>query len=252
MPYVMNVRGADGTARQFVHKDILPEKIAEDKIFAEMLQKVGDYTMTIQSGAGATYNLFKAVKYVAQNNIEGSLVECGVWRGGSAMLMAYALQYFNDRSRPLYLYDTFDGMTEPDEIDIDFDGRRMREIWEYARQSGGRMGYGGSLENVKENLQRTGYPDHLAHFVKGDVLETIPDTLPEKIALLRLDTDFYASTLHELRHLYPRVVSQGVIFIDDYGWCDGARRATDEFLATLDFPPLPVRIDDCVRMIIKP
>jgi predicted O-methyltransferase YrrM len=252
MTYVMNILGADGGAKQFVHKDIVPDRIAEDRVFTDILEKVGGHTMTIQNGAGATYNLFKSIKYVSNNNIQGSFVECGVWQGGSAMLMAYALQYFKDASRDIYLYDTYEGMTEPDVIDVDFDGRNLKEIWEYAKKTGGRMGYGGSVENVAANLKRTGYPAGLMHFVKGDVMETIPRSLPEKIALLRLDTDFYASTLHELKHLYPLVVSKGVIFIDDYGWCEGARRATDEYLATLDFPPLPIRIDECVRILLKP
>jgi O-methyltransferase len=252
MAYTMNVVGTDGRVKRFVHKDILPEKIEEDKAYVDILGRIGGYTMTIGNGASATYNLFKSVKYVAQNNIEGDIVECGVWKGGSMMLIAGALQYFNDRSRDLYLYDTFSGMTEPDEIDIDYDGTKLKEIWQSASRRGGNIGCGDSAEKVKANLRLTNYPVNRMHIVKGDVLETIPKTVPEKIALVRLDTDFYKSTLHELTHLYPLVVSGGVVFIDDYGWCNGARQATDEFLQTLDFNPLLVRIDECVRIIIKP
>lgn len=96
------------------------------------------------------------------------------------------------------------------------------------------------------------YPETLIHFIKGDVLKTIPGTLPKSIALLRLDTDLYESTLHELTYLYPLVVSGGIIYIDDYGWCEGARQATEEFFETLEFKPFPVRIDECVRVIVKP
>ncbi len=252
MTYTMHVQGEDGAARQFVHRDIIPAKIAEDKAYADLLTKIGAYTMTIQSGAGATYNLFKSVKYIVQNRIRGDIVECGVWRGGSMMLMAYALQYFNDRTRSLYLYDTYNGMTEPDEIDIDYEGRNLRAIWQGAHQAGAKMGYGGSVDSVRGNLRSTGYPPQRMNFIEGDVLETIPATLPEKISLLRLDTDFYKSTLHELTHLYPRVVSGGVIYIDDYGWCKGARQATDEYFSAIDFQPFLARIDETVRIIIKP
>lgn len=129
MTFTMNVVGSDGAVRQFVHKDILPEKLTEDKAYVDILMEIGRYTMTIQNGAGATYNLFKSVKYIAQNKIDGDVVECGIWKGGSMMLIARALQYFKNSSRNLYLYDTFSGMTEPREVDIDFDGRNLREIW---------------------------------------------------------------------------------------------------------------------------
>jgi O-methyltransferase len=68
-------------------------------------------------------------------------------------------------------------------------------------------------------------------FVKGPVEETIPRTTPERIALLRPDTDWYESTKHELVHLYPRLVPGGVLMIDDYGHCSGARKATDEYFS---------------------
>ncbi|HTC18291.1 MAG TPA: TylF/MycF/NovP-related O-methyltransferase, partial [Stellaceae bacterium] len=89
----------------------------------------------------------------------GDIVECGVWRGGSMMLIAYALKHFGDTSRQLYLYDTYVGMTEPDDVDIDFDGKAMKPIWSQLASQGMVMGYGGSVENVKANLQLSGYPE---------------------------------------------------------------------------------------------
>jgi O-methyltransferase len=97
-----------------------------------------------------------------------------------------------------------------------------------------------------------GYPGERLHFVAGDVAKTIPEHAPEAIALLRLDTDFYASTRHELEQLYPRLSPGGVLIIDDYGDWAGARKATDEYFATHKPQPLLIRVDVGARMGIKP
>ena len=204
--------------------------------------------MTMKEGPDAGYALFQAVRYVVQNQIPGAVVECGVWRGGSMMLVAHALKHFGDTSRALYLYDTYEGMTRPEAVDVDFDGNSMREAWSAALAEGKTIGYGGAVETVRSYLKTTGYPMEKMHFVAGDVLETIPATLPEAIAILRLDTDWYKSTLHELTHLYDRLSRGGVLIIDDYGWCQGARQATDEFFAARDFKPLLQRLNQGARL----
>ena len=114
------------------------------------------------------------------------------------------------------------------------------------------MGFGDTLDGVKANLRLTGYPERQMHFISGDVLQTIPATLPSRIALLRLDTDWYKSTLHELEHLYDLIVPNGVLIIDDYGWCRGSRYATDEFFNRRRFKPMMHRIDQGPRILIKP
>jgi O-methyltransferase len=234
------------------YKDILPQEIPDDRAYAEIFDKVAPYTMTAREGLETTYALFQAVRYLCQNKIPGDIVECGVWRGGSMMLVAYALEYFRDRSRELYLYDTFAGMTEPSEIDIDFDNVAYRQRWKEVTKQGGMMGFGDTVEGVKANLMLTGYPERKIHFVVGDVLRTIPAKLPSRIGLLRLDTDWYQSTLHELEHLYELLVPHGVLIIDDYGWCRGARKATDEFFQRHSFKPMMHRVDQGPRIIVKP
>jgi hypothetical protein len=87
------------------------------------------------------------------------------------------------------------------------------------------------LDEVRRNLLATGYPADRVRFVVGRVEDTLPDQAPESIALLRLDTDWYASTRHELVHLFPRLAVGGVLLIDDYGHWQGARQAVDEYLA---------------------
>jgi O-methyltransferase len=233
------------------YKDIVLEN-PDDRAYVEILKKVSPYTMTGSDGLETTYALFQAVRYIVQNNIPGDMVECGVWRGGSMMLIAYALRHFGDTSRRLYLYDTYAGMTEPDDIDIDYDGRAMKPLWAQITGQKMQMGFGGSLEQVKANMQLTGYPDRRMHFVEGDVLQTVPGHSPSRIAVLRLDTDWYKSTLHELKHFYDLIVPHGVLIVDDYGWCRGARRATDEFFHDQPFKPMMHRVDQGPRIAIKP
>lgn len=234
------------------YKDILPQEIPDDRAYAEIFDKIAPYTMTSREGLETTYALFQAVRYICQNNISGDVVECGVWRGGSMMLVAYALDYFNDRTRDLYLFDTFAGMTKPSEIDTDLSNVDYHQRWKDITQQGGMMGFGDTVEGVKANLMLTGYPEQRMHFVAGDVLQTIPATVPSRIALLRLDTDWYQSTLHELEHLYELLVPHGVLIIDDYGSYRGARKATDEFFQRHSFKPMMHRVDQGPRILIKP
>lgn len=251
MPFTFPTKLADREEVR-VYKDILPEENADDAAYVEILGKISEYTLTTGEGADPTYGLFQAVKYLVENRVAGDIVECGVWRGGSMMLVAYALRHFGDTSRDLLLYDTFAGMTEPEDVDVDCDGNAMRPIWEQAQREGKTMGFGGTLDDVMANLALTGYPQERLRFIEGDVLETIPAYLPERIALLRLDTDWYRSTLHELTHLYDLVVPHGLLIVDDYGWNRGARKATDDFFRSRPFKPLLHRLNHHVRIVVKP
>ncbi len=234
------------------YKDILPQEVPDDRAYAAIFDKIAPYTMTAREGLETTYALFQAVRYICQNKIAGDVVECGVWRGGSMMLVAYALNYFNDRTRDLYLYDTFAGMTEPSEFDVDLENVAYQRRWNEITKQGGMMGFGDTVEGVKANLMLTGYPEGQMHFVVGDVMQTIPVTSPSRIALLRLDTDWYQSTRHELEYLYELLVPHGVLIIDDYGWCRGSRKATDEFFERQPFKPMMHRVDQGPRLLIKP
>lgn len=171
--------------------------------------------------------LINAVTYITDNKIAGDIAECGVWRGGSMMTVALTLLARGDTSRRLYLYDTYEGMSEPTEFDKSLDGisaeKQMtgaNEKWCYA-----------SIEDVQQNIFSTGYPKENIFLVKGKVEDTIPQTLPANLSLLRLDTDWYESTKHELTHLFPLLAAEGVLVIDDYGHWQGARKAVDEYFA---------------------
>jgi len=207
-----------------------------------------NYTMTTVE---RMYALYKAVKYLIASNVPGAIVECGVWKGGSSMLCASGLLEHHASDRRLYLYDTYEGMPEPTDLDVSHKGEKAIDTWRRLRTKE-RDGWSKvSVEEVRHNMLSTGYPvDHLT-FVKGKVENTIPRVVPEEIALLRLDTDWYESTYHELCHLFPRVAPGGVLLIDDYGYWQGAKAAVDRYLAEKDVRILLQRVDYSGRVGVK-
>ncbi|HST82971.1 MAG TPA: TylF/MycF/NovP-related O-methyltransferase, partial [Kineosporiaceae bacterium] len=218
-----------------------------DAELSEIIRSVRPFTMTSNDKLHA---LISATRYLVKHQIAGDIVECGVWRGGSMHAVARTLDSAGDHSRELYLLDTFEGMPPPTEKDVRLDGQtaqalldagtKEQTIWAYA-----------TLEDVQAGFETVPYPSEKVHYVKGKVEETVPEFTPAAIALLRLDTDWYDSTRHELEHLYPRLVSGGVLIIDDYGTWQGSQLATDEFLAKTDARLLMVRAGRG-RIAIKP
>jgi predicted O-methyltransferase YrrM len=100
------------------------------------------------------------------------------------------------------------------------------------------------LDQVRANLASTGLAPSRFTFVQGKVEDTIPATLPPgPISILRLDTDWYESTKHELLHLFPRLTPGGVLIVDDYGFWRGAREACDEYFQQHQIQILLSRID---------
>src|SRR5690606_26033861 len=190
------------------------------------------------------------VRHLVRHDIPGAFVECGVWRGGSVLVMLRTLMSLGVSNRDLFLYDTFTHMPEPGEHDIDFHGRPVDEYFEEAVtwDAFRYLPFG----EVVELIEGTGYPRDRLHFVQGMVEDTLPDHAPDQVALCRLDTDWYESTAHELEHLYPRLVSGGVLIIDDYGHFMGAKKAVDEYFAQRDEPVMLHRLDFSGRLVVKP
>jgi O-methyltransferase len=205
------------------------------------------FTMTSLERMAA---LIQAVTYVTQNNVAGDIAECGVWRGGSMMTVALTLLAHGDRSRSLYLFDTFEGMSSPTGDDKSLDGVSADVQLERDAQGTGVWCYA-SLEDVRANILSTGYPADKIHLIKGKVEDTIPRNIPSSLSLLRLDTDWYESTKHELRHLYPLLNTNGILIIDDYGHWQGARKAVDEYFAEHGVKTYLHRIDYTGRILVK-
>lgn len=222
-------------ARRYLEKNnysVIHESIYRSDMeseFLEIWKKVTPYTMiSMERG----YNIYKSVEYIVKNKISGNFIECGVWKGGACMLMTLSLLAFEDKiERKLYLYDTFSGMTEPSENDkVAFSGKEMLKRWKESRDEKKRTSlWAASLEEVKKNILTVGYPETLVEYCKGDVCHTLDIKVPEKIALLRLDTDWYESTKKELEILFPKLEKGGILIIDDYGHFTGAKKAVDEY-----------------------
>lgn len=233
-----------GESRKYLR---LPQDFAEEH--CTIYRRIEPFTMTRPP---RVYALIEAVKYVVAQNIEGDFVECGVWKGGSVMAMALTLQMLQ-AERDIHLFDTFEGMSAPTEEDWNAkEGAAAEKFARTRREDGGADWCRSEIDEVRRNVLSTGYGEDRLRFVQGRVEDTLPAQAPERIALLRLDTDFYESTRHELIHLYPRLVSGGVLILDDYGHWQGARQAVDEFIDEHRPGILLNRVDFAGRIAIKP
>jgi len=223
--------------------DCLPEDL-------ETIRLVREYTMT---SAKRIQVLCEATRYLSRARIPGDVVECGVWRGGSMMAVARTLLQEGDMERHLHLFDTFEGMTDPTEHDISIDGKTASEMMRSAPRSGDRESVWcvASDDDVLSAMRGTMYPENRIHLVKGRVEDTLPEHAPVRIALLRLDTDWYESTRHEMESLFPRLERGGVLLIDDYGHWKGARKAVDDYLRRTGQEMMLHRIDYTGRVGIR-
>ncbi len=227
----------------------------KDALFLEMEPNIADiirsvipYTMTSPERIWA---LIKAVQYILHNNIPGSIVECGVWKGGSMMAVAKTLN-LNQSERDLFLYDTYQGMPIPGEFDVSKNNTNAMDIFQKNKINDNSSNWINlSLEECKQNMYSTQYNKSKIHFVKGKVEDTLPLEAPEDISLLRLDTDFYKSTKHELTHLFPRLARGGILLIDDYGHWKGSKKAVDEYIAENKICIHLQRIDYTARIAVK-
>ena len=217
--------------------------------FNSIMETCKPFTMTSEE---RLYSFNKSVEYIVKNNIEGDIVECGVWKGGSSMCAMLSLVQLNAANRNFFLYDTFEGMSEPSEMDANLLGVDAKNLLSQSEKTTEDvMWCYAPIDDVKNNISKTQYPSNLINYVKGKVEDTIPNTLPDKIAILRLDTDWYESTYHELVHLFPKLVTGGVIIIDDYGHWKGAREAVDQYFKEQGVQILLNRIDYTGRIGIK-
>ena len=196
--------------------------------FKQIYSICAPYTMTSEDKMRALYN---AVRYINNCAIEGSFVECGVYKGGSVMNMALTQQNYA-RLVHMYLYDTFEGMTAATDHDITYHGHSAAHILKNPEKK-----CVCSEEDVRKHVFSTGYAPEFFHFVKGDVVQTLQKVIPPKIALLRIDTDWYESTKAILEHLFPQLVKGGVMILDDYDYWRGARKAVDEYFAANNITP---------------
>jgi O-methyltransferase len=178
----------------------------------------------------------KCLQTIEADGIAGDVVEAGVWRGGNIMAARVLAP-----ARVCWLYDTFDGMTEPTELDRKPNG--YPAINSYRAKTKARKWACVPLAEVRANFSAAELlDDRVLRFIVGPVELTLldPANLPERIALLRLDTDWHASTKIELEVLFPRLIAGGWLIVDDYFHWQGCRRAVDDYFGRFE----PIRIDD--------
>jgi len=190
----------------------------EDALFWRLHAKCAPYSLLTPE---KFYNLYAAIQYVCDRQIPGDIIECGVWKGGAVLLVADVLASRKMLDYDIFLYDTFAGFVERSASDVNYAGVEI-----------GKVKHKFFLDETRANVALSDYPVDKIHFVPGDVRETVQGDKHEQIALLRLDTDTYASTLHELTALYDKIVSGGVLIVDDYGYSRGCREAVESFFET--------------------
>ena len=194
-----------------------------------------------------------AVIYVLENNIPGVFVECGCGNGNFQIAWIRELKKQNEK-RHMYLYDTFAGLTEPNEKDFTVQEStqytmtkdEVYKIWTANKQSDTVNNWcNWSVDQVKNTLRQEEYDETFLHYIVGDVRQTllVDSNLPDQISMLRLDTDWYDSTLVELQRLYHKVSPKGIVILDDYFHWNGQQEATLQFLNSLPSPPSILRVD---------
>lgn len=215
----------------------------------DIIKSISNYSMSTPANHWA---IIQSIKHISKNNIDGDFVECGVWKGGNIILFKLISDLLK-LNKNIYAFDTFEGMPEPGEKDFDLKNIDAKKTFDKYKDKDIKWCYS-TLDEVKSNIKsfNTSYIETY-NFVKGKVEETLNNekNLPNKISLLRLDTDFFESTKKELEVLFPKLVSGGVLIIDDYGHWKGAKKAVDQYFE-LDKNFLWLhRIDYASRLLIK-
>lgn len=167
-------------------------------------------------------NLQQLLETIIREEVPGDVIETGVWRGGASIFMRGVLAAHGDRSRRVWLADSFEGLPRPDtEL---YPADRGDELWSIDLLAV-------SLEEVKANFERYGLLDEQVRFLPGWFRDTLPRAPVEQLALLRLDGDMYESTMVALDALYPKLSAGGFLVVDDYGAIPACRQAVEDYRA---------------------
>jgi O-methyltransferase len=215
-------------------RENFPE-LANEEMFWNFYERAKLYSMV---HVGGFYNAFRGMQYIAANNLLGDIIECGCFLGGMTAFLALLRNEFHLENAVL-AFDSFSGFP-------------IGSVDTFLGKPVGGPQYNNFKSVVVENIQAVVGSNDGIELIEGYVENTIPESKIDKVALLRLDTDHYESTKIELSHLYPSLVSGGVIIIDDYGLYQGSRQATDEYINDLSVKPMLNRMDHGVWSGVKP
>ena len=222
-------RLVNGFGYEIVRNQSAREQTQLQSIDPEFIELYENCQAFSSLGIGRLTDLYMAASYVIDRGVPGDCVECGVGMGGVGSLWASVLARAS-QDRGLYLFDTYEGAPSPGAFD-EFSGssESARERWRRIKNQTDWTEF--TVESIKSLIAASGFPAEQVHLVPGLVQDTIPEHAPEQISLLHLDTNYYDSTIHELRNLLPRLSKFGVLAIDDYGNLPGVKKAVDEYVA---------------------
>jgi len=165
-------------------------------------------------------NVQQCIEDILRSKVPGDLLEAGVWRGGTTILMRAALEAYGDRGRRVWVADSFEGVPKPNAALYPMD--QHDALWTFQELAI-------PLEQVARNFARYGLLDDRVRFLKGWFKDTLPHAPIAQLAVLRLDGDLYESTMDVLRPLYPKLSAGGYAIIDDYKLIPQVRQAVDEY-----------------------
>lgn len=212
---------------EVLNKKKVPLNVMLNEQERNLLNKILELNLTMTSSHNLNFT-YLACKQVETNKLEGDFCEIGVWRGGHLIAAALA---FNDTEKKIYGFDTFEGMSVPNDSEFNLNSGKKAKV-RYAELSNKLGWIPATQEEVSDNLRKFGLKLNNVTLVKGDVsltLEIKKKILPSKISILRIDCDWKLPTMSALESLYSRVVTGGVVIVDDYGSWSGAKEAVDEF-----------------------
>jgi len=165
-------------------------------------------------------NVQFCVETVLKDGVKGDLIETGVFRGGQVIFMRGLLKAYGVTDRKVFVADSFEGLPTPKETTSDLIAHDFLEIANHFRAT---------LDDVRANFARFGLLDNQVHFLKGWFADTLPTAPIAELAVMRLDGDYYESTMDALNNLYHKLSVGGFVIIDDYGHPVGCRQAVTEF-----------------------
>jgi len=202
-----------------------PHRDAQGRVseHADALREAGsDWPVVAHTmiGIKRLYNLQQCVQTAIEDGVPGDLIETGVWRGGATVLMRAVLAAYGDRSRTVWVADSFEGLPPPDAERFPADRNDRHHELDYLRVS---------EDQVRETFRRYGLLDGQVKFLKGWFRDTLPSAPMARLAVLRLDGDMYESTMEALEALYPKLSPGGFAIVDDYGAIPACRQATDDY-----------------------
>jgi hypothetical protein len=185
-------------------------------------------------------NLEECMLDVVNNNVEGDFIETGVWRGGAVIFMRAFLKSFNISDRNVWVADSFEGLPCPDKTKFPLEFKAHKNLIEPLYDN-----FEASLEEVKGNFKKFDLLDDQVQFLKGWFKDTLPSAPFQKLAIVRLDGDYYESTMDGLNNLYDRIPVNSYLIVDDYAedtWTE-CRRATDEFRVNRNIKDKLIMVD---------